>query len=453
MCAAILGCTLSDLGDTDDESIASLIQLPRTSDLYSEKGNVREIFNCSLLLKYVDIEYQGFRSTEQWKKLYWRLRKCHEPYSKELAMPTMIHDLIFQCKVLVQCCSKFRLAFIGGLGRQFAVVHSLLGIDPNSSYLPLDPPSIATTIPPFCFEVVGSTNEKVDVIDLGLKKFDKFHRHHIIKLSNDIQRREQSLTKTDITVFMIRWCEREEHSKSEYIENLVHPDLLTTTYTRVQRWYTKPKFTAFENLVPFRAIDFLCQEIIDQTHEDAKFLLEEVNRLIHKKGGPKLPLLDSKTKEPLPDKLQPQIPEATLNSSLNVKAAWFSACMKFEYSNGFITRSTNVFGGDLHVLVFLMSHGAYWLPKRKVTGTLMLFFQNKGEGTFRWDSSKFLIPNPDSMATPASVLALASSQPQVSSDSMKYLTIKDNAIYTILTMPIYYSLLHATEGRRTKSLH
>ena len=189
-----------------------------------------------------------------------------------------------------------------------------------------------------------------------------------------------------------RWCQQEHQHLADYEEGLRHPDLITDLHNRNNRWYTKKKFTNCETTVPFRAIDFICREIAASDHQDTRFLLEHVNYLIAKKAGPQHPLTDAKGNV-LPASDQP--PSVSSNSTTDEKAAWFSFLMKLAYSDGYITKSTGIFGGSLHILIFLMSHGAYWLPDRAIHGTLLLFVQNKGAGAFLWDSAKYLFPNPE----------------------------------------------------------
>ena len=97
---------------------------------------LREMVISWLLIQLVDQEYQGFRFLNNWQTLHSRLTVNHAPYVSGLATPTTVRNLIYQCLVLIQATSPFRLAFLGGLGRHFGVVHSLLGVDPSLTTLP-----------------------------------------------------------------------------------------------------------------------------------------------------------------------------------------------------------------------------------------------------------------------------------------------------------------------------
>jgi hypothetical protein len=50
-------------------------------------------------------------------------------------------------------------------------------------------------------------------------------------------------------------------------------------------------------------------------------------------------------------------------------------------------------------MIFLMTHGIYWLPNKNFTGTVMMFLQHGGSGSFAWDEEKYFFPSPFSGLT------------------------------------------------------
>jgi hypothetical protein len=59
------------------------------------------------------------------------LRQSHLPCSQDIALPSTKNDLVYQCMVLTQAASKFRLAFLDGLNRVVAAKHSFGGCLPR----------------------------------------------------------------------------------------------------------------------------------------------------------------------------------------------------------------------------------------------------------------------------------------------------------------------------------
>jgi hypothetical protein len=375
----LLGYEWTEIVAVQNEEIQQILLVEDDDNTYQEKGRLRNVLLTWLLIQLVDREYQGFRSIQQWMKLHWRLTRNHVPLANALPAPRTIHGLVYQCMVLIQASSTFRLAVIGGQGRHFGAIHSLLGVHPTKTLLPLLESSKGK-VPPFKLELLGSSNPKIDIVEISANKktYDQKLTKELQKLSDDIQKRDELIVRIQITGFLQRWC---QHCDSIRI----HERLISLEFTekRDKILYTSPKFANHEKLVPFMAIEFMKKQILEDKN-DTKFLRHVLSEVI------------KSTSQQKHDISMPTILEG---DSLVEKANWLETHLKFLYKSGYVSRFQNIWGKHFAPLLFVMSHGFYWLLERRATSTLTLFLRDAGAGTLEWDEEIYKFPNPEAFVT------------------------------------------------------
>lgn len=344
----------------------------------SEKKSLQilnKVLFSKFLIEGVDKYYQGFRSIENWQKLHSRLQAFHLPYAAgAFIKPTTAHNLIYQCVVMLQASSRFRLAYLGGLGRHFGVIHSLLGVDPSNTILPLHTEPNKDVVPDFEIHVVGATNQNVDVMNLFCEpKIAETTYTGYRRVSGDIQFNDQSIVKADLTNFLLRWCEHCTMPDSELL-NLLKPAEFAVPLLerREQGWYTRGTFLPEEYKVPEKAIEFITREL-KAPNADADCLRGFVDKAL--KNSKKTAL--------------------TKSSNWTEKAEWFANTMKKEYASGYVLRCSNLWSIHLHIVVFMMSHGFQWYPNRNPVGPLIQFLQSMDTPHFAKSKESLFFPNPD----------------------------------------------------------
>ena len=351
---------------------------------FTKFARLREMILCWLLIQLVNKEYNGFRHVSDWQKLHQRLLVSHGDYAKGLKAPTTARNLIYQCLVLVQATSNFRLSFSGGLGRHFGVVHSLLGIHPTATCLPLKNFPDDTSPPlsiPFNLEVVGSSNPKVEIVDIGTTTgfvFDEQHCIHAKKLSEISQLKDESLVRNDISNFFLRWCQKCSENNTHLLD-LIKPREVKDVNSMDYEISTLEEFDA---QVPLSAVKFICGQLNDESLADVltiKTILERA--LVQKKKS---------THKSLPKSDGWIAISVLVNKKLTL-----------EYKKGYVTRLAKMWINELHTIVFIMSHGFYWLPEKNISECLQQFIQNGGEGTGAQDRFRssndtvYYYPNPE----------------------------------------------------------
>jgi hypothetical protein len=378
----LLGLNWDGIIGAESEEIRQIFELnPGDAALSKEeisgKVRLRDTLLAWLLIQTVDREYQGFRNIEQWMKLHWRLTQSHLPVARGLPEPRTVHSLIYQCIILIQATSNFRLAIIGGQGRHFGAIHSLLGIDPTKTTLPLLETS-KDKVPPFKLEILGSSNPKVDIVDLSIDGdyYNKEKAEKLQKLSDDIQLRDESLIKIQVSGFLERWC---THCEDNNIHEKIKA-LELSVKTRTSDLYKASKFNNHEKIVPLMAIEFMAKEIVAERN-DTKFIRNELATLV-------TPASQAKRK-----------PDPSLKGVLTLeqKAKWLENILKTQYKSGYISRFQNIVAKQLAALIFIMSHGFYSLPERRVTATLLFFLQDAGAGKIEWDEEIYKFPDPEAI--------------------------------------------------------
>ena len=137
------------------------------------------------------------------------------------------------------------------------------------------------------------------------------------------------------------------------------------------------------------AIDFIAKELVTG-NADVECLRKLINLEIKKKNKA------AKGKN------------VTGDSTWEDKAEWFRNQMSKKYESGYLTRNTNLFSDNMHIVVFIMSHGFQWYPKRNPVGPLLQFLQDTN--THRISSEGMWFPNPNLTKWVATSPALLSDQ-------------------------------------------
>jgi hypothetical protein len=354
------------------------------TDNYAKYSRLRKVILCWVLIDRVNKEYEGFQTVINWRKLHGRLMKSHGLYAQGLVAPTTVRNLIYQCLLLVQATSNLRLSFLGGQGRHFGVVHSLLGISPNNTLLPLkyamDP---LEQPPPFELTIVGRSNRLVDIVDIGAADdvTGEINCQITKTISSTIQHKDQTVQAIVLTNFMLRWCDHVQEIKTTLLNRIKPLELTHTDIQRQRGWYTKARFETFEAIVPMLAIEFLAKELADNA-ADVETIQTAVNHQIFR----------TKRSD------DPTVP--TLDASWPDKATWIKALLTSEYKNGYVIRRSRIKNEHIHALVFIMSNGFYWMPGINPASSLTQFLQSAGSGNDRslkdrTPSLTFYYPNPD----------------------------------------------------------
>lgn len=203
-----------------------------------------------------------------------------------------------------------------------------------------------------------------------------------------MQAKDESLIQTDVINFLMRWCQNVNDRNTEILEKIkpieFRKDLVDR---RKSNGYNKDDFVEFELLVPRMAIEFIHNELIIG-HKDVstiQWIVDDAlsNKRVAKRRHGSLPL--------------------PVGNSLNDKAEWVQKGLLLEYEAGYVTRSHRFWIPALHPIMFIMSHGFYWLPEKIVSQRLQQFLQNSGAGTHEYEDrepefcSVKLYPNPTAL--------------------------------------------------------
>ena len=376
-----------------------------------------------LLIRLVDVEYHGFRTIDDWKKLHWRLRQSHMPCAKFITQPVTRNDLIYQCMVMTQATSKFRLAFIEGLNRIVATKHCLAGVYPENCYGP--PPMIgpppkleSVVISPCDLNVVGATNTRVELLDFGFKTLsEKNELDLIVEYGEHVQNLAQTLTRTDGVSFLAQWYSYiQKHVRPDNDDDdCINPELRGDPYESVRSkkgWCESTKFQKHGSSFAKLALDFI-EDKINRADDDSHFLRVYINTMIknnklswetlttdRKKYEDKQRKKMMKTKQTY---IAPA-PAPTLQSEWKSKADWLTTQLLYQFQNGYLTRSANIYAPEISDLVIMMAYGLIYLPNhdREMTSnlkTLCLEGGNKHQSVWAHPALRF--PNPASQVLPA----------------------------------------------------
>ena len=390
--SVLLGCHWRSVISCMSPDVDKIFQVGTVE--FTKFARLREMILCWLLIQLVNKEYNGFRHFSDWQKLHQRLLVSHGDYTKGFKAPTTARNLIYQCLLLVQATSNFRLSFCGGLGRHFAVVHSLLGVRPTETCLPLEhnpdvglPPLFS----PFSLDVVGRSNTKVEIFEIGQMSGGVFDEHHFSlakKISEVVQVKDESLIQTDVINFLMRWCQNVNDRNNEILEKIMPIEFKKDLVDRRKsNGYNKDDFVEFELLVPRMAIEFICNELIIG-HKDVSTIKWIVDVALSNKYKTK------RTPKSLP------LPVGDKPKDI---AKWVQDGLLLEYKVGYVTRSHRFWIPALHPIMFIMSHCFYWLPEKIVSQRLQQFLQNSGAGTHEYEEretefcSVKLYPNPTAL--------------------------------------------------------
>lgn len=359
----MLGFEWTDFVNFDSPSIKEWFLNPT-----KEQRRLRAHVLSCLLIKLVNIEYDGFSGISDWCRLYQRLTANLGPVAKCMPKPSTVYDLVYQCMILTQSASRFRLSFLDGLGRHFTVMHSLLGIDPENSYLP----SFERTVQPFVPSLVGATNMKVDSVDLGYDLFaDTMHHDEIVKLSKELQHRAETIVESNLTHFMmgaldvlekktrdLGWFELTRHYKERSVKTV----------------YKKGFIEGHARTMPHFALDIITNEV-ENANDDTNCVTALVKDIYNVSTS---------------GKKNPGGWQAGWQANQN----WFQTETQMNFSSGYLTKSSNVRLEPTTDMIFLMSHGLLYLPDTSATSTLRYFFQHGGQGTMKWKEEDHYFPNP-----------------------------------------------------------
>jgi hypothetical protein len=381
-----------------------------------------------LLIRLVDAEYNGFRSSHDWMKLAWRLRSSHSNCATSVTIPrpNRVNNLIYHCMVLTQATSRFRIAFLEGLNRVVATKHILVGLLPEDCFGPPDETQKRITTG-FSYEVVGASNPRVEIVNFAFDTLsDKSDLKFIMAYGEHIQNLAQTLTRTNIVTFLLKWfASIEKHREEAEDENqnaqdeMTWPELLTKVKRRNpgKNFYKVHTFKDFALLFPDKAITFIQSEIVREKNDDSKFLRDYITNFapVSWTTGPSA----KKDKDILfasrdPDFVPLQAPKS--GDSWSDKAKYLCTNLRYMSMDGYITRSANIWAPEIVDLVMAMSYGLYYVPvlAREVTGQLSKLVMEGGvKPTFDWKENHieyFMNPASDSLSDKQSKLTQESFQ-------------------------------------------
>ena len=382
-----------------------------------KSSHVMATIMTSILIKLVEIEYHGFRSIDDWKKLHWRLRQSHLPCSQDIALPTTKNDLVYQCMVLTQAASKFRLAFLDGLNRVVAAKHSLVGVYPEDNYGPNFPKS---TISPCDFNVVGASNTKVEIVDFGFKTLSKKQQLNVIRgYGEHLQELAQTLTKTDVVSFLDDWYSfiekhvREDDDTDENWCDYTFPELRVPFEKCVggKKWYSANRFKTFSSRFPLAAIRHI-ENKAKKAKDESHFLRQYISYMIVSSNkswtnGSQDKIKADKSKIAAAAKRNAIFTPTKAPTALDTyetQVAWFIENLRAQFDNGYFVRSANVWAPDMCDLVMIMSYGLISVPtkNREMTGRLKFLCLEGGAKPNRKylpASHKFMNPASESLPT------------------------------------------------------
>lgn len=332
----------------------------------------------SFLLERLEMEYNGFRSFSDWKKLNWRLRKVYGQVCEGLVVPRTQPNLIYNTMILFQGLSSVRLCFLEGQGRNIAAVHSLLELsgdyyDPKG--LPDKPMATLKANPPVDYAIVGATNTKVEVIDLGLQDLTGTTAYDMLStLGKAIQRRAELVSRVNMTIVMMNYCLKVTvHKATSYASTFKHPELAIPLKERVGGWYTASRFEEFMMCSINEAIRYLNECLIDDDDSPVMRMVDTYLRQV--RSGP-----------------------IKVSSSSQEKTEWFQSKLIPNFKNGFNFKNTNIACPEANVLVTMLSHCFYSLPNHEIASELNQFLQNGGGGTTNYKKTAnktHYFPSPD----------------------------------------------------------
>lgn len=212
-----------------------------------------------------------------------------------------------------------------------------------------------------------------------------------VKLSESMQVKDQAISPTNVTNFIQRWITHCDNMKNPtLLEKIIPIEILADkeNVTRDRTWCTKAKFLEFEAIVPKMAINFICDQL-PTTHADVETLHLVIKNEITKKGHA---LQRGNTGTP-------HVPPPMVTDSWEKKVEWIKHHLKKEYDSGYVTKFTKLWMVDIQTLLFFMSHGFYWLPRKHPTAALQKFLQNAGAINQKWikegePPATYFYPNP-----------------------------------------------------------
>ena len=293
-----------------------------------------------------------------------------------LRKPTTVHDLIRQCMVMTHALSGFRLAFLDGQGRHFAVMHSLLGVDPKQHFLPLLPDPVKS-VPDFDPSIVSQFRGNVDLMDTLAERMSFPATGVVMRaISSHIQTLAQTILASDVSNFMLRWCDNLERTKDDWLQHNEWEEVDVDKDEQIgpkSEWYQADKFKQKSLNIINEAIEYIEKEITDATDEEhpLRVILRKLWQL-------------AKVKDEQPD------------ANWNKVVAWFKTKIADNFNSGYLTRSANLQLESLAGLIFLMTHCLCWKnpDMESISRPLKLFLQAGGSGTREWVLSTHFFPNP-----------------------------------------------------------
>jgi hypothetical protein len=256
-------------------------------------------------------------------------------------------------------------------------------------------------LPDFDWNIVGKTNYSVQIVDYGFSDLSGLRENKcILDHSKRCQIKAQTLAKTNIASFLCNWyAHLQRLVNSTSIDTLPessykNPEFLTPQDRRKSgAWYTQLKFATYASAMPLFAIEFIRQEIID-VDDDNNFLRQIVNLMIRAKQSWNAGATKKSKKAQDKEQSAPG-----MKSSWEDKARYLEKNLKHSFSNGYITRSTNIWCLDISNLVIMMTYGLLWVPspRREFTVNLTNFVSCGGLAKLPWEPDKYFFPNPSSL--------------------------------------------------------
>jgi len=366
----LMGCEITTVLLTSPEVNQAVVWLP---------DRFKALLYLSFLLERLEVEYNGFRSLSDWKKLNWRLRKVYGPVCEGLAVPRTAPNLIYNTMILFQGLSSVRLCFLEGQGRHLAAVHSLLELSAeysnpkqryNKEYVVHQ-----SREPLMNYDIVGATNTKVEVYDLGLQDLTGTFAYDTYSAWGEaIQKKTETVCRMNITVVMLNYCLKVTvHKVSSYASTFKHPELAIPLRERTQSWYTAVRFEDFMMGSIKEAIRYLQECMVDGIESPVGRMVNKYLRQMRNTG------------------------QTTVASDSEKKSEWFSHKLLPNFKRGFSSQNSNIQCPEAVVLVTILSHCFYWLPKHDIASELSQFLQTGGggEATYKTKTKTHFFPNPD----------------------------------------------------------
>ena len=334
-----------------------------------------------LLFQLLHEEYNNFIKKEQWSKLYWRMTMNLGKYAVAMVTPTSVEDLVYQCRVMIQATTNFRLACLEGLGRHLVATHCLLGMHPQDGGN-LQNPSLIQGLGKMDYNKLCQSNSGIRMYDFGLQNFSTKEAVGVITVfSGQIQHRQQTLSHTDVHALIDTWCTHVNNEREKYVSMWNNPEFEVETQDRTNQWYCDATFKDHIFKKSELALKFVMRSI-ETGVEHHSYLNTIINERI---------ALHTQ------DKTKPDV-----NDLIEIRTHYVSARMLEDFKKGYILKYGKMYEEYLTDLVNILSNAITGDPERVPLENIATMALQCGRGYHIWE-------NEDEMYYPSTNVFLYSS--------------------------------------------